>query len=250
MVTLTSIILATLLVSAISFTGGLLLFSKKLMTEKLAGILVSFAAGTLLAVTFIDLLPEALEAGMDGGIIFLPVLLGIVSFFFLERFVLWSHHHDHKCEPRTKPTAVLVLVGDSVHNFIDGAAIAAAFLASFPLGLATTLAMMAHEIPQEIADFSILIHGGMSKSRALFFNFLSGLTALLGAVASFYFLERIEGLLPLLLAFTGGMFIYIACADLIPELHHDFAKRRSWAQVIPFVLGLLLLAVLVRLLEG
>lgn len=248
MTALPVIILATLIVSAISFVGGLVLFSQKLLNKKVTGYLVSFAAGTLLTVTFLDLLPEAVEAGGEAAQIFLSVFLGIVGFFFLERFVLWSHHHD--CEHETKPTATLVLLGDSFHNFIDGIAIAAAFITSPTLGVATTLAMMAHEIPQEIADFSILIHGGMQKSKALFYNFLSALTAVVGAVAGFYFLENLSGLLPVLLAFTGGMFIYIACADLIPEIHKDLARQRSWFQVLPFVLGIALLWILIRLLEG
>lgn len=248
MFSLVPIIIATLSVSAISFAGGLILFSKKLLTEKMTGYLVSFAAGTLLAVTFLDLLPEALEQSGPEFNIFLPVFLAVILFFFLERFVLWFHHHDSA--HGTKPTAVLVLLGDGIHNFIDGVAIAAAFITDPTLGVVTTLAMMAHEIPQEISDFSILIHGGMKKEKALFFNFLSGLAAVLGGVLGFYFLESLQGALALLLAFTGGMFIYIACADLIPELHKDFARQKSWVQALPFLLGIAFLWILITLLEG
>lgn len=241
------IILATLLVSAISFVGGLVLFFGKFFNQKMAANMVSFAAGTLLAVTFLEILPKSLEQN-EGSSLFLAVFLGIVLFFLLERFVLWFHHHD--CAHTTKPAALLVLLGDGVHNFLDGVALSTAFITAPALGMVTTLAIMAHEIPQEISDFSILVLGGFSKKKALFFNFLSGLTALLGAGAGFYFLENIEGALSPLLAFTGGMFIYIACADLIPELHKDCEDKKSWVQILPFLLGIGVLGVLIKLLEG
>lgn len=246
MVLLGLIIGASLFVSIISFIGGLFLFFRQFAVEKISRHLVSFAAGTMLAVSFLDLLPEALKEGGGELNIFLPAFLGIVIFFFLERFVLWFHHHDSLHD--TQPTAVLVLLGDGIHNFIDGAAIAATFLASLELGIATTLAIIAHEIPQEIADFSVLIHVGMKKTQALFFNFLSALAALLGAVGGFYFLESLENMLPLLLSFTGGMFVYIACADLIPEMHRDFRRQRSWVQTLPFVMGIVILWILIKLL--
>ncbi|KKR82824.1 MAG: Zinc/iron permease, partial [Candidatus Daviesbacteria bacterium GW2011_GWA2_40_9] len=216
MPTLLSIILASLFISLVSFVGGILLFWGKVGTQKITAYLVSFAAGTMLAVAFLDLLPEALKASTEANI-FVPALLGLLTFFFLERFVVWFHHHDSPHD--ASPTVILILVGDGVHNFIDGVGIAATFLVNPALGFLTTLAIAAHEVPQEIADFSILVHGGLGKVRALVFNFISGLTALLGAVVGFYFLEKLEAMLPLLLAFTAGMFIYIASSDLIPELH-------------------------------
>jgi len=234
---------ASISVSLVALIGALFLYWEKLTTEKTAAYLLSFAAGTMLAVSFLDLLPEAVESAAEGTNVFMPVLLGIVVFFFLERFVLWFHHHDET--HGMKPSAVLILLGDSLHNFIDGIAIAAAFLVSPGLGLATTLAIAAHEVPQEIADFSVLVHGGMKKGRALLLNFISGLTALAGAVLGFYFLEGLEGLLPISLAFTAGMFIYIACSDLIPEIHKSAEKQRSWTQFLPFLLGIATLWILV-----
>ena len=236
------IIIATTAVSLASLAGGMLLFWKQIWTESFTPILVSFAAGVMLSASFFDLLPEAFESG--GADIFTAVFLGIVLFFFLERFVLWFHHHDST--HGASPAVYLILLGDGVHNFIDGVAIAAAFLLSPGLGLITTLAIAAYEIPQEIADFSVLVHGGLGKLRALVFNLISGLTALLGATLGFFFLGNLQVILPALLAFTAGMFIYIACSDLIPELHKDFKKQKSWAHVVPFIAGTLLLWFLVR----
>ena len=244
--TLLFIIVASLAISSVSFFGGVLLFWRHLWTQGASAYLVSFAAGIMLAASFFDLLPEAAEVG--GVEIFLPAFLGVVTFFFLERFVLWFHHHDSLHD--SKPAPILVLLGDAVHNFIDGVGIAAAFLLNPSLGVVTTLAIAAHEIPQEIADLGVLIHGGLGRAKALFFNLISGLTALVGAVAGYYFLANLEGLLPGLLAFTAGMFIYIACSDLIPELHRDFQKQKSWLQSAPFVAGILLLWFLIKLLEG
>lgn len=245
--TLSSIIIASLIISLISLLGGIILFWKRLWTKNAGTHLVSFAAGVMLTASFVDLLPEALEEAGDNNI-FMPVFFGIVVFFFLERFVLWFHHHDS--HHGTKPAPILILLGDGVHNFIDGVAIAAAFLTNPSLGVVTTLAIAAHEIPQEIADFSVLVHGGLSKTKALLFNLVSALTALIGAIGGYYFLENLKGMVPLLLAFTAGMFIYIACSDLIPELHKDFQKQKSWVQSIPFIAGAFLLWLLVKLLEG
>lgn len=248
MSTFISIIIASLFVSFVALSGMVLFAWKRLLSEKVTASLVSFAAGMLLATAFFDLLPEAAGGEIEIAHVFFLTFLGIVTFFFLERFVLWFHHHDEPHE--TRPSAVLILLGDALHNFIDGVAIAAAYLTNPALGLTTTLTIAAHEIPQEIADFSVLLAGGMKKNRALFFNFLSGLTALAGAISGFYFLENLEGLLPLALAFTAGMFIYIACADLIPDLHKEFKRQKNWAQSLPFILGIIVAWMVVKLLEG
>lgn len=241
------VVLASLFVSFASFSGALLLVWKRLLTAKALTYFVSFAAGILLATAFFDLFPEAAEEGVEISGIFISALFGIVTFFFMERFVLWFHHHDIHNE---KPSSVLILLGDGLHNFIDGIAIAAAFLSSPGLGIATTLAIAAHEAPHEIADFSVLIAGGMKKTKALLYNFLSALTALVGAVGGFYFIDSLTGLLPLALSFTAGMFIYIACADLIPDLHKDFQKQKNWTQSLPFLLGIVVSWIIVRFLEG
>lgn len=245
MSTLGLIIFAALLVSAISFVGGVLLISARTRTGQLTSPLVSFAAGVMLTAALLDLLPEALEEA--GRAVTQPVFLGVLLFFFFERFLLWFHHHH---EPHgVAPTSLLVLVGDGLHNFIDGVAIASAFLVNPGIGATTTLAIAAHEIPQEIADFSLLIHGGMKKTTALFLNFASGLTALIGAIAAYFYLEAFESGIPTILGFTAGMFLYIACSDLIPEMHKDFAKQKRWQQTLPFIAGVCIMWLLTLILH-
>ncbi len=240
------IVLASLFVSLISVTAGLLLIWRKLLTQTYIPYLVSFAAGVMLATAFLDLLPEALEGNTNGDI-FIFTLVGIIIFFFLERFFLWFHHHDDTHE--RKPSANLVLLGDGLHNFFDGVAIASVFLISPSSGIAATLAIALHEIPQEMSDFSILIHGGMGQNRALVYNFVSAITALLGALGGYFFLTTLENFLPFFIAFAAGMFIYIACSDLIPDMHQTFRKQKGWVQSVPFIFGILLTYILVVFLE-
>ena len=167
---LLSIITSSLVISLVSLLGGLGIIYNLTKRRTFLPFFVSFAAGVMLATSFFDLFPEALELG-DAESIFMPAFLGIVLFFFLERFVLWFHHHDD--DHHLKPSTILINVGDGIHNFIDGVVIAATFIANPTLGVVTTLAIAAHEIPHELADFSVMIHGGMSRGRALFYNFLS-----------------------------------------------------------------------------
>ncbi len=236
---LSTIIIATLLVSSVSLIGGAFLLWRKLLTQQIIPYLVNCAAGVILTTAFLDLLPEALHEGGEEVNIFIPSFFAIILFFFLERFLLWFHHHDES--HGEKPSSLLILIGDSFHNFIDGVAIAAAFLTNPALGFITTLAITAHEIPQEIADFTILIHSGMSKLKALLFNFISSLSALAGAIGGYFFLNTLEHWLPISLAFSAGMFIYIACSDLIPDMHKDFKKQKGWAQSLPFIIGIILM---------
>ncbi|OGE25441.1 hypothetical protein A3H85_03285 [Candidatus Daviesbacteria bacterium RIFCSPLOWO2_02_FULL_40_8] len=231
-----SIVVANLLIGMLALVGVFLLLKKEFINKHTITFLVSFAAGVILATSFLDLLPEAIEGVGEPQQVLPFTLLAIVSFFFLERFVLWFHHHDDT--HGANPASVLILLGDSLHNFIDGVAIAAAFLTDPNLGILTTVAIAAHEIPQEFADFSILVSGGMKKTKALLFNFLSGLTAILGGVVGFFFLDKISTLLPITLAFTAGMFIYIACSDLIPDLHRHLEERKGWIQFLPFLFGI------------
>ena len=242
--TLFSIIIASVGISLFSLIGALLPLWKKISKKSYSAYLVSFAAGVMLTTAFIDLLPEAIEHSTSDNI-FSFGLLGIISFFLIEQIVIWFHHHE---KVHIKPTAYLVLIGDGLHNFFDGIAIAAAFLSNPGLGFITTLAIAAHEIPHEIADFSILLHSGMKKTKALFFNFLSALTALVGALGGFYYLNKFEAILPSLLMFSSGVFIYIACTDLIPDLHQDFKKEKKWSVVVPFVVGVILTYLLIILL--
>lgn len=240
-----SIILATLLVSLISLVGVFFILKNKNWGDKISHNMVGFAAGTMLAAAILDILPESLESSSEPHDILFFFLAGIVVFFLLERFIIWFHHHDSM--HHAHPSSVLVLIGDSVHNLIDGIAIAATFLVNPAMGFITTLAIAAHEIPQEIADLSVLLHGGMKKTKALLFNFISALTAVFGGIAGFFFLDSLQNFTPFVLAFTAGMFIYISCSDLIPELHKD-SQKRGWMEVIPFVLGIVLLGGMIRIL--
>ncbi len=243
---LVSIVLASVAVSAISLIGAVLLGTHERFSKNTSVLFVSFAAGVMLASAFFDLLPEAVELSDDVHTVLLFAFFGVMTFFFLERFVVWFHHHDGG--HGTSPSAILVLFGDTVHNALDGLAIAAGFLVSPALGITTTLALCAHEIPQEIADYSVLRAGGFSRNRALLFNFLSGLSALVSAVVSYFFLTSIAAVEWMLLAFSAGMFLYISTADLIPELHQEFEKSKKWRQAVPFVFGSALLWGLTKIL--
>lgn len=216
------------------------------MTETFSTQVVNFAAGVLISVAFLDLFPEATKAA-NGDNIFVPSLLGFIAFFFAERFIqLFHHHHGHG----EKPTTLLVIIGDGIHNFIDGVAITASFLTSTALGITTSLAVAAHEIPQEIADMGILLATGLSKSRALFLNFLSALTALAGAMIAYYFANFIEQYLYIFLSITAGFFIYISASDLIPQLHEKYLQDKKFSQIFIFMLGVLSVFIFVNLLEA
>lgn len=248
MSTLTYIILFTLLGSIFSLIGGIILLYKEKLALKISHFLASFAAGTLLGAAFFDLLPEALDHGEIQTILFW-VLAGLLVFFLLERFIHWFHHHHEHVHKETPPTIPLVIFGDSVHNFIDGVAIAATFLTSIPLGIVTTLAVAAHEIPQEVGDFGILLHRGLAKNKVLLFNIGSALTALLGAIATFLLGEAIADILPMLLAITAGFFIYIAASDLIPEIHHENRKGFAFIESVLLLIGVLTIGLFVSFLE-
>lgn len=231
--TLGYIILFTLIGSVFSLIGGILLLFKEKITLKYSHFLAAFAAGTLLGAVFFDLLPEAVSESRELGLnidIFAWTLIGILSFFLLERFIHWFHHHQHEyLDEKIKPTIPLIIAGDSVHNFIDGVVIASTFLVSIPLGIVTTLAVAAHEIPQEIGDFGVLLHKGMKRKKIILVNIMSALTAIFGALLAYWLGEKIEASLPILLSITAGFFIYIAASDLIPEIHHE--NRRGFAVI-------------------
>lgn len=241
------ILLFTFLGSVVSLIGGILLLVKEKWTLKISHFLMSFAAGVLLGTAFFDLLPEALEMGGEVNI-FAWALLGIVIFFLLERFVYWFHHHHEHEDKETKPTVTLVILGDSVHNFIDGVVIAATFLVSVPLGIVTALAVAAHEIPQEIGDFAILLHRGMKRNKVVVVNILSALTAMAGAVLTFLVGDSVQNLLPIIISLTAGFFIYIAASDLIPEIHHE-KRGFAFLESLLLVSGVVLVWLSVSLLE-
>ncbi len=237
MTTIVHILLAVTLVSLVSLVGVITLSLKKKFLKKTLFFLVSFATGTLMGVAFLDLLPEALAYGKPN--IYLFPILGILSFFVIEKFIYWHHHHVG--EKDVHAYTHLNLIGDGVHNFIDGIVIAASFLHSVPLGIAATIAIVLHEIPQEIGDFSILVYGGFSQMKALFFNFLTALTAVIGALVGFFFLTSFESYLPYLLAFAAGNFIYIAGTDLLPELREERKLSVSFLQLVAVTLGVLII---------
>src|SRR3989344_6419916 len=237
--TLTSVII----VSLISLVGVFTLFFNERILRKFLIFLVSFAAGALLGDVFLHLLPEVFAettAIFQASVI---ILLGIILFFFLENIIRWQHCHDLTCEKHPHPFGYNVLVGDSLHNFIDGVIMAGSFLISVPLGLATSLAVIFHEIPQEFGDFAILIQAGFTRKKALFFNFLSALFAILGAIIALIIQSRMESFSLFIISFTIGGFIYIATADLIPELHRRIATAREiFYQLLFFTLGLAVMA--------
>lgn len=239
------IVVFTLIGSVFSLIGSYLLLFKEKITKTFSNALISFAAGTLLATAFLDLLPEALEKANDANI-FIPALLGFLTFFLAERYMrLFHFHHQHG----KKPTTFLVLIGDGIHNFVDGVTIAVAFLTSTPLGITTSLAVAAHEIPQEIADMGVLLANGLSKTKAVIYNFLSALTALLGAILAFSFASSIGNYLFFFLALAAGHFIYISASDLIPQIHEDTDSDR-FTSIILFILGILAVYIFTLLFEG
>lgn len=233
---LPSILLFATLGSVVSLSGAAMLAWKKKLDSALTLKLVSLAAGVLLATAFLEILPESFAHNAHPS--FLYVLFGIVFVFLLERTLLWHHHHHDAELP--KPSVWLVTIGDGIHNFVDGIAIAASFLVDYRLGVVTAIAVMVHEIPQEIADFSILLTGGLSKIKAIGLNVLTACTALFGALIAYYLSGTIALPISSILSFTGGIFVYIACSDLIPELHAHTKEPRAWSHVIPFFLGIVL----------
>jgi zinc and cadmium transporter len=246
------ILLFTFLGSIASLIGGLILLYKEKIAIKTAHYLTSFAAGVLLGTAFFDLLPEAFEeAAAFGGDIFLWALIGFSALFLVERFIHWFHHHasDHTSPREGKSIIPLLIISDVAHNFIDGIVIALTFMVSIPLGVVTSLAIVAHEVPQEIGDFAIMLHRGLKKKKVIAINVLSALVAVAGAVITFVVGENIKAFLPAFLALAAGFFIYIAASDLIPEIHHEDKKDVALIQTILLFLGMLVIYLLVNTLE-
>ncbi len=233
------LLLIMLSVFIVSLISVLVIFLMRLSEEKLFWI-VSFAAGVLISAAFLDLLPEAVNKGGYNAFAF--ALMGIVGFFILERFLHWHHHHSkHDRKGRIHSIVYMVLIGDGIHNFIDGTIIAASFLADIRVGFAATIAIVLHEIPQEIGDAGILIYSGLSRMKAAILNLLSAATAFAGAILAYSFAPRIEGLTVFLIGFAAGGFIYIATVDLLPELKGETNIRNSGTQLFLFILGIALM---------
>jgi zinc and cadmium transporter len=228
-------------VSLISFIGAIFIGLKESLLRRIIMVLVGFASGTLLGGAFFDLLPEAVNMIDPPITIFYFVTLGIIVFFCIEKFLYWRHCHERECQVHT--FTYVSLVGDGVHNFIDGMIIAATFVFSFELGFITTLAVISHEIPQEMGDFGVLVYGGLGKKKALIYNFISALTAIVGAIVTYY-VVYLRNNYTLLIPFAAGGFIYIAATDLMPELHKKSHATESIIQLLSILLGLVLMAYL------
>ena len=222
-------------VGAIAGAALLLLFPQS--TRKiLLPCLLSYATGTLLGAAFLGMIPHGLQQATPIAIS-ATVLAGIVLFFTLEKLIIWRHCHDAECEVHSA-AGPLILIGDAFHNFVDGFVIAAAFLTSVPLGIAASLAVIAHEVPQEVGDFAILLENGYSKTRALILNMLSSLTTLPGAVIAYFFLGATREAVPFILALSAASFIYIAVADLVPSLHRQIGFKPALIQLILMLAGI------------
>lgn len=237
-------IVSVLLVSIVSVGGILLLSLKQTLLQRILTLLMAVAAGTFFGDAFIHLLPESAEDGFDVTIS-LAVLTGITVFFIVEKYIHW--HHCHKlehAEGHVHHIAIMNLMGDAVHNMIDGLVIGASYLVSIPVGIATTIAVFIHEIPQEVTDFAILTHSGFSKGRALFYNFLVALGAVLGVIAALVIGAQSEKIAHLMIPFAAGAFIYIGGADLIPELHRETSLKKSLVQLLAFIVGIAIMMAL------
>lgn len=228
---------SVILVSLLSFVGIFTFSIKEERLKKFLIYMVSFAAGALFGDAFIHLLPEVFEKTGFGLNISLYVLSGIAFSFVVEKIIHWRHCHIPNMKGHIHPFAMMNLFGDSVHNFIDGMIIGASYLASTQIGMATTLAVVLHEIPQEIGDFGVLLHGGFSRAKALFFNFMTALTGILGAAVSLLISSYAENLNVFLIPFAAGSFIYIAGSDLIPEMHKEVKASKSLLQFFMIALG-------------
>jgi zinc and cadmium transporter len=221
--------------SLLGSLGGLLVAStlllfKRHVQKQLLPWLVSYAVGTLLGVALMDLLPEALES-LPPSTVFGTLLGGILVFFIIEKLVLWRHCHAHDCQLH-ESAAPMILLGDGVHNFIDGAVIAAATAVSVPLGVTTAVAVATHEIPQEVGDFAILLGAGYSRAKALWLNVLSGVSAVAGVLMASIAIDQLPGLLPYFLPVAASSFLYVAMSDLIPSLHRGPFEKSALRQIL------------------
>ncbi len=254
--TLIWILLFSLLAGVLSvFAAAIYLLLPAIARTRLLPHLVSFAIGALLGAAFLALLPHSLadQVGLDPHVAGMTILIGLLVFFMLEKMVLWRHCHSDHCEAHTpheafehgrkQSLASLILFGDGLHNFVDGVLIAAAFMTDVHLGVVTAVAIAAHEIPQEVGDFAILLHSGMSRLRAFVFNVISSLATVLGALLAWFSLSNVQALVPYVLAVAASSFIYIAVADLIPSLHNRTRLRETLQQFALILAGVVIIHV-------
>ncbi|MFX1570140.1 MAG: ZIP family metal transporter [Promethearchaeota archaeon] len=265
------------LISLVSLVGLFMISLKEKTLDKILFILVAFATGTILATALFDLIPESIhhaeELNAEGmfiqeSLVFIYIILGFVIFFILERFIYWFHGHAHehesqmvcyenmtegkenllKKEPNIKTFVYLNLLGDGMHNFLDGVVILVSFLQGIPMGIIITLAVFFHELPQEIGDFGILVYGGFTKKKALIYNFLSGIVAILGGIVALLVTSLLETFNLFILAFSGGGFLYLACVELMPEILDQKDLKKSLIQTLIFIAGIILIVYLIMLL--
>ena len=240
--------MAVVAVSLISLIGIFAISLKETALDRILFILLSFSAGTILGAAYLDLLPEALEffGEKQFSLATVYVTLGFLGFFFLERFIYWYHGHVHGYESKVdekmtvKRFVYLNILGDAIHNLLDGVVIGASFLIAVPTGIAATTAVIFHELPQEIGDFGVLVYGGFTRYRALLVNFLSALTALFGVLFANYLAAQVENVVGPLIALGAGGFTYIAASELIPEMQKEKDFGRSVIQFGIFILGIVL----------
>jgi len=241
MTTLIYILIAVGLVSLVSLIGVLYFFFNERLLLKLMPFLVAFAAGGLLGGSFFHLIPESFEAFGDSSAS-IYIIAGIILFLLFEQTLHWHHAHGTNCEDcQHDVTGYSILLGDGLHNFLDGILIASAFMVNVPTGIALTIAILLHEIPQELGDFAILIKSGFSRGRALLWNLISALMAVLGGIGAFFFLGTFEGVLPYIIAIGAGGFLYIALVDLFAELKASKNWQIKFGEIIALLLGLALI---------
>lgn len=222
---------------AVVLAGGFILFPER-VRESILPALISYATGTLLGAAFLGLIPQAMESSnLAIETVLGTVLLGTIGFFILEKLVIWRHCHIHECDVH-ETSGSLIVVGDAFHNFVDGVVIAASFSVSIPLGLAASFSIISHEIPQEVGDFAILLKNKYSPQKAFGLNVISGLSALLGALLTYFFLNQMEAAVPYIMALAAASFIYIAISDLIPHLHTHTRLRDGLYQTSLILMGI------------
>ncbi len=250
---MTELIWYSLVGGIFSLVGGLVLTWHEGLTKRIMTPLLAFAAGSFLGASFLDILPEAVEAVDEPHPIFIAAIIGFMLFFILERGLMRYAHKGHEKtthSDHTESLPILVIMGDSIHNFLDGIVIALAYIANPILGLTTTLAVAAHEIPQEIGEFSILLAQGWSKKKVILINIAQSLLTIPGVVIGYYAGQSLEAYIPYLLGGVGGIFIYLAASDLIPEVHHRAGHKHFHRVVWPMLASMLIIGYLVRLAHG
>lgn len=241
-------LLSVVVVSLLSLLGAMFISMQRKKLDSLMTYTLAFSSGVMLGSAFFELLPEGVELFPEG--VFIWTLIGFVTFFCLEKLIQWHHHVEGRHTHDEKPLAYLTLIGDGIHNFADGAVIAAAYLVSIPLGIMTTIAISAHEIPHELSDFMILLHGGFSNAKALFYNFLSASTAIFGTVLVLFISSQVAEIERYLVPLAAGNFLYIAATDLVPELLTKRDGKVSILQVVILLFGIVLVPMLSMLFGG